>query len=235
MNETTLRFRRFGLFAAVLSTVSWLGFIAASFSAPEMSSVADPMQNFLALSEGRSNRLLYGWSGLFGAFFSIGYFFVIAYGISAAGPIRWLAFLAAGTGAFMTGFAFISVALANVYAFVPLALSSSDQAQFSKIAIDLIIGGINIAWFIGSFLGYGLGLGWLAFEAGRNNYGPKWLNALGVIAGLTGIIWLQPFVSIPSSFFIPGILLNITLGSIWGVGTCYQLLGNVGVNQWQDK
>ena len=76
----------------------------------------------------------------------------------------------------------------------------------------------EVAWFFGSFLAYGLGVGLMAFYARRAAIGPGWLNWLGMIAGVTGLIWLRFFIPALQPLELLGSLLNILLIFIWSIG-----------------
>ena len=87
-----------------------------------------------------------------------------------------------------------------------------------KTAATVAVEVYELPWNVGSFLLFGLGIGLIAYYALRTATGPKWLNGVGIIAGLSGIVWLRvylPFL-LPVSVFL--IVLNILTIMIWSIG-----------------
>ncbi len=76
----------------------------------------------------------------------------------------------------------------------------------------------KVPWFFGSFLAYGLGAGLMAVHAWRTATGPRWLNGVGIVAGLSGIVWLRHFLPFLMPLEALGSLVNILTVTIWCIG-----------------
>ena len=87
-----------------------------------------------------------------------------------------------------------------------------------KTAASLAVEVFEMPWNVGSFLLFGLGIGLIAYYALRTATGPKWLNWVGIIAGLSGIVWLRTYLPflLPVSVFL--IVLNILTIIVWSIG-----------------
>jgi len=210
-----------GLAAAILSTIGWFAFIASGN--PDFS-VFSGRALFQAWQDNRFGMLLYGWGGVFGAFLSIPYFLAFHSTLKETGPVRSIATTSAIIGAVLAAFGFFKP-LVMIYSWVPAALEAAPDALpiievVARYAGDLF----EVPWWIGSFLAYGLGVGLFAFYAWRSDTGPKWLNGVGLLGGLTGIIWLRFFIPILYTWEFIGSIINILAIMIWSIGLSISLL-----------
>ena len=85
----------------------------------------------------------------------------------------------------------------------------------------------EVPWFLGSFLTYGLGAGLLSLHALRAKVGPKWV---GIVGGISGIIWLREFLPFLLPLTTIGSLINIVTISIWCIGLSTSLVRKVATN-----
>jgi hypothetical protein len=110
--------------------------------------------------------------------------------------------------------------LALVYFHLPLSLEARpEDLPFLKLTTEVSLELYESPWFLGSFLMFGLGFGLIAYYGWRTATGPKWLNGVGIVAGLSGLVWLAPFLP-PflgplTGFLIP---LNILTVMVWSIG-----------------
>ncbi len=204
-----------GLAAAILSTLGWCAFVAAGN--PDYSALSG-RELFEMWQTDRFGWLLYGWGGVFGALLSIPYFLAFHHALKDTGPVRSVATAAAIIGSVLAAFGFFGT-LTMIYAWVPAALEASPDALpviegTARYASALF----EVPWWIGSFMAYGLGVGLLAYFAWRNNTGPRWLNGVGLIGGLSGIIWLRYFIPSLYAWELSGSIVNILAISIWAIG-----------------
>ena len=204
-----------GLAAAILSTIGWLAFIAAGN--PDYSEISG-LELFQAWQDNRFGMLLYGWGGVFGALLSIPYFLSFHYALKDAGSVRSVTTITAVIGSVLAAFGFFGT-LTMVYAWVPTALEANpDALPMIEIAASYASQLFEVPWWIGSFLAYGLGVGLFAYYALRTDTGPKWLNVVGLVGGLTGIIWLRYFFPVLYNWEFLGSILNILMIFIWSIG-----------------
>lgn len=207
--------------SAVLSTLGWVLFIVGSTGGPDLSAVSDPAGRLEALAAASGDDLIYGWGGTLGGLFTIPYLVGIAFALAEAGHERWLAATVGVLGAALTAFAFMAV-LSGVYFMLPAALAApADQAGGYLAAYQMASDLIEAPWFIGSFLVYGLAIGWLAWMALRSGLGPGWLNWVGIIGAVAGIIWLRPFIPMLVPLETVGSLVNVVLLSVWAIGATW--------------
>jgi len=217
-----------GLAAAILSTIGWLAFIAAGN--PDYSEI-NGFELFQMWQSDRSRWLLYGWGGIFGALFSIPYFLSFHYALKNTGSVRSVATTAAIIGSVLAAFGFFGT-LTMIYAWVPAALEASpDALPIIEITARYSSALFEVPWWIGSFLAYGLGVGLFAYYAWRNDTGPKWLNGVGIIGGLSGIIWLRYFFPVLYTWELLGSIVNILTIMIWSIGLSAAILRNESQNQ----
>jgi len=105
-----------------------------------------------------------------------------------------LSLIIALIGAVLATIGFIKP-LTIIYSPVPLALDSApDALPMVKTAATVAVEVLETPWNIGSFLLFGLGIGLIAYYALRTATGSKWLNWVGIIGGISGIVWLQAYL-----------------------------------------
>ncbi|MCP4542944.1 MAG: hypothetical protein GY832_37980 [Chloroflexi bacterium] len=206
-----------GLVAAILSTVGWFAYVFGSMSSPDMSGL-DGRQLFQAYQDARSTLMFYSWGGVFGALLTIPYALAFHYATKDAGAVRSLATTTLVIGSVLTALGFMKT-LTHVYFFTPAALAApADQLQMIEIAARFAGQVFEVPWFFGSFLAYGLGAGLMAVHAWRTATGPKWLNGVGIVAGLSGIVWLRHFFPFLMPLEALGSLVNILTVTVWCIG-----------------
>ncbi len=112
--------------------------------------------------------------------------------------------------------------LTQVYFFTPAAPAAlaapAEQLPMIEIAASFAGQVFKVPWFFGSFLAYGLGAGLMAVHAWRTATGPRWLNGVGIVAGLSGIVWLRHFLPFLMPLEMLGSLVNILTVTIWCIG-----------------
>ncbi len=210
-----------GLAAAILSTLGWIAFIAAGN--PDYSELSG-RELFQAWQGNRFEWLLYGWGGVFGAFLSIPYFLAFHYALKDTGSVRSVVTTAAIIGSVLAAFGFFKP-LVMIYAWVPAALEASPETlPMIEIAARYAADLFEVPWWIGSFLAYGLGVGLFAYYAWRTGTGPKWLNSVGLIGGVSGIIWLRYFFPALYAWELLGSIVNILTIIIWSIGLAVVLV-----------
>lgn len=210
---------RVGLVAAILSTVGWFVYILGDTGGADLSLIDDPQQYFQTLQDSRSIRLLYGWGGVFGALLTIPYILSFHYATENAGSVRIVATTMAVIGVVLTAVGFMSTALSAIYFILPVALEASPEAlPMMKIASNFAMKVFEVMWWVGSFMAYGLGVGLIAIHAWHSTSAPKWINVVGIIGGLSGIIWLRHFIPFLLPLTTPLSLVNILTISIWAIG-----------------
>ena len=70
---------------------------------------------------------------------------------------------------------------------------------------------------------YCLGVGFLAYYALRTGIGSRWVNIVGIIGGVSGIIWLRYFFRALYAFELIGSLVNILAVTVWAIGLAVAL------------
>jgi len=218
---TKKAFYRIGFAAAVLSTLGWVAFIVAGN--PSYSGMSG-RELFQAWQDDRFGWLLYGWGGVFGALLSIPYFQTFHYVLKDKAPASSVAAAAAIIGCVLTAFGYFA-ALVMIYAWVPEALQASPETlPMIEITTQYASELFEVPWWVGSFMAYSLGVGLFAYFAWRSDTGPKWLNAVGILGALSGIIWLRYFFRVLYSGELIGSLINILAVTIWAIGLSVALM-----------
>jgi hypothetical protein len=134
------------------------------------------------------------------------------------GPVILMSMIIALIGVVLTIFGFFSP-LTTIYFYVPLGLVANPESlPIIKAAAELAVQVFEGPWFLGSFLIFGLGFGLIAYLGWRTFTGPKWLNVLGMLAGLTGIVWLAVFLPFLEPMGVILRLSNILLIFVWSIG-----------------
>jgi len=211
-------FYKLALVAAILSAVSWVVFILGQMSAPPLSEIADPRQFFQAIQDSRIAWLMYGWGGIFGTLLSIPYLIAFYTALKDTGPFVLLSMIFGVVGATLATFGFFSP-LTTLYYYLPVGLAlPAENLSVFKEAAEVAVQVFEAPWFVGSFLMFGLSFGLTAYLGLRTSTGPRWINIVGILAGATGIIWLEnylPFLE-PIGIFLR--LSNILLIFVWSIG-----------------
>lgn len=215
---------RIAVISALLSAVSWIFYVIGSSGLPDLSVISDPLGNFLALQESWGAYMMYSWGGVLGTLLCIPYLFAFTIAMQDRGPVIWLVMITALVGAVFTVFGFFSP-LTAMYIYLPHALeASADQLQVLKIASEVSGSVFEAPWFLGSFLIFGLGSGLLAYYGLRTATGPRWLSLVGIIGGLTGVVWLNLFLAFLRPISTILIILNILTIFIWSIGLSFALM-----------
>ena len=216
---------RVGLFSAIVSTLGWIGFIFGSVNSPDLSVAQNPEQVFRMLDDARFIYMLYGWGGVIGALLTIPYILAFFQATEKAGSVRMVAATFAVIGAVMTADGYLSNTISLIYHSLPVALESTTETMAVMetayyVSSDLF----EPIWFVGSFLVYGVAVFFIALDAYRYTATPKWLNVVGMISGVSGLIWLRAYVPFPGVLLIPSIMINVVGLSIWAIGLSAVLL-----------
>ncbi len=206
------------LITAVLSMAAWTVYIVFSSTGPGILGIEDSSRAFQILWEGRNATYFYGWGGCIGALLVIPYILAYQYAFRRLGPWFWLATATTVIGSILTAVGFMAGSLALNYSLVPIGLDASpDQVDMLFAATQVAGELIEVTWFVGSFLAYGVGIGLFAYATLRLAPVAKWISIVGIIAGLSGLAWL--------SFFFPALepialiprIVNILGIFIWSI------------------
>ena len=212
---------RVALIAAILSAVSWFAFVFGQLSLPALSEIDDPLLFFQTIQDTRTNFLLYGWGGVLGTLLCVPYllaFYTAMKESASVVPLVLLSLIIALIGTVLTVIGFFKP-LTIIYTYVPMGLAAGPEAlPLLKTAASVAVEVFEMPWNVGSFLLFGLGIGLIAYYALRTATGPKWLNWVGIIAGVSGIVWLRTYLPflLPVSVFL--IVLNILTVIVWSIG-----------------
>lgn len=215
----TKRFRALGLWAAILSTICWGGFIYASVITPP-----EPQGGAAILEYYAANRgifLLYGWSGTLAALLSAVYVIVFVLLNDRVGAERFVALFFGALGAVWTAAGFLTGGLSATYFLLARAqdaVLAGIDARASLVTLEIAADVYEAPWFFGSFLIYGLAVLWIASDGLRTRFGPRWLHLTGAVGAICGIVWLRPFLPVLTPVFVPGLMLNVVLLSVWAIG-----------------
>jgi hypothetical protein len=179
---------------------------------------------FQAWQEDRFGWLLYGWGGVFGALLSIPYFQVFHRALKDKVPVSSMLTTTAIIGCVLTAYGFFA-ALVMIYAWVPAALEAGPEILpvieiVTQYASDIF----EVPWWVGSFMVYCLGVGLMAYYALRTDTGPRLINVVGIIGGLSGIIWLRYFFRALYAWELIGSIINILAVTVWAIGLAVALL-----------
>jgi len=209
---------RVGLVAAIVSTVSWFLFVYGQMSLPALSEIEDPLEFFQEAQDARSVFLLYGWGGLVATLLCIPYIMAFYQAIKDKASLVSLATVTSLIGIVLASLGFMKP-LTLIHAYAPKALEANvETLPMLKVAAATTVELFELPWNLGSFLVFGLGFALIAFYAWRTGTGPKWLNGVGLFAGLTGIVWLTPYFSFPEGLAVMLRVLNILGIMIWSIG-----------------
>jgi hypothetical protein len=211
-----------GFVFAILTTLSWLVFVVGSITSGDGSS----LEGWLALGNSTAG-FLYNWGGTFGSLLAIPVFLALYTGFrQEIGVVLRIPVAFALVGSAYLAMGFMVDAGSGIYIFRPIvAEASGDEAIDLWRAARLAQDSIEVTWFIGSFMAYGAAVVWMAVLMLRSAKAPRWLNWVGIIAGLAGFIWLRLFIPIPMPqiLFLVLILINVFVGMGWMVGLTFIL------------
>jgi hypothetical protein len=206
---------RTGLVFAVLMSLGWIAYVAGGMSRPDTSDLG-PAASILALVESGWPVTLSIWGGVLGSLFTIPAFLVYFVGFGRKAPVLLIPVAFVVVGAIFVALAFMMDAGSLAYTYAPglegKSITDADQLAFvARIAVDAI----EVTWDIGSFLAYGVGALWTAILLVRLAGVPKWVNIIGIIGGLAGLVWIADFLpfALPlASVWLP---LNILAIMVW--------------------
>jgi hypothetical protein len=192
---------------------------------PNLSNAETGIQFFQAMLDAKTTYLIYGWGGVAGALFSIPYVIAFYEAVKKAGSIRMIVVAFAVTGAVMTAIGFLSNTISVAYFMLPDAVeASADQLDMMRIALNFATDASEAVWWVGSFLIYGIGTWAFAWYALTHTSVAKWINYVGLVGGLSGIIWLRHFLPFLKPLILPLSLVNILAISVWSIAFSFSLM-----------
>ena len=195
-------------------------FILGSMSKPVLSEITDLRLFFQTIQDTRTAWSMYGWGGIFGNLLSVPYVVAFHYAMKDTGPGILLSMVIALIGATLTTFGFSSP-LTTLYYYLPVGLVASPESlPVFRAAGEVAVQVFEAPWFVGSFLISGL----VAYFGLRPSTGSKWLNAVRMLAGLTGVIWFEDYLPFLQPIGVLLRLLNILLIFVWSIGISVVLL-----------
>ncbi|MGL1890885.1 MAG: hypothetical protein OCD02_04625 [Spirochaetaceae bacterium] len=209
---------KIGLYSAILSAVCWILFILGSTGNPGLRSIENPRLFFKAIEDSRTAFLMYGWGGVFGTLFTVPYILVFYSSLKKKTSIALLILVVSIIGVVLAVIGFAKP-LTIVYLIAPLGIEvNTEILQQMRTAVLIMGEAVEVNWFIGSFLVFGLGTLLFAINAFRFSIGSKWINGIGIVGGLSGIIWLAIFFPFLESVGVYLRLINISAILIWSIG-----------------
>ena len=217
-NMNNNKLYKFALISAVISTIGWVAYIVGATGTPDLSAAETGQQFFQAMLAAKSTYLIYGWGGVFGALLSIPYVIAFYEAVKTAGSIRLVVVASAVIGAVMTAIGFLSNTISVAYFMLPDAIEAgAEQLDMMRIALNFATDASEGVWWVGSFLLYGIGTWMFAWYALKHTSTAKWINYVGLVGGLSGIIWLRHFLPFLKPLILPLSLVNILAISIWSI------------------
>ncbi len=209
-----------GVVFAVLTAVGWILFVVGSLSFPQVEE-AGAVESYLARADS-SAVLLYTWGGVLGSLSAIPVFLAFFQGFRReTGSVLAVPVTFAIVGVAFLTMGFMVDTGSLIYYFGPVVEGAEGQdAALIVKAAQLAQDSIEVTWAIGSFLAYGGSIVWMAILLLRASGAPRWMNWVGITAGLAGFVWLVRFVpvSVPQSAGIILLFANIVLSLVWLVG-----------------
>ena len=217
---------RVALVAAILSAASWFAFVFGQMSLPNLSAINGSLQYFQTIQDTRAIFILYGWGGVFGTLLCVPYllaFYTAIKESAAEFPMILLSLIIALIGLLLATIGFFKP-LTLIYSYLPMASEAGPEAlPMVRTAASVAVEVLELPWNVGSFLAFGLGIGLIAYYALRTATGPKWLNWVGIIGGLTGIVWLTVYLPFLEPISILLRVLNILTIMVWSIGLSFAL------------
>jgi len=214
-----------GFVFSLLTAIGWILFIAGSMGSSQGDN-AGLVANYLARADSTS-ILLYTWGGVLGSLSVIPVFLSFYQGFRQETGSVLIVPVTFG----LIGVAFLTMGFmvdtgSMIYYFGPaVAASAGANAEAVAQAAQLAQDSIEVTWAIGSFLGYGGAVLWMALLFLKKSSSSQWLNWTGIIGGLAGFVWLLRFVPIsaPQSIGFILLFLNIILTMVWLIGLSFKL------------
>jgi len=217
-NYLLVKLYKVGLFSAVLSAICWIIYILGATGNPDLRVMEDPETFFHAIQNARISFLMYGWGGVLGTLLVIPYLVAIYTSIKEKTPFGLIVLVISLVGIVLAMIGFMKP-LTLVYLISPIGLDANPEfIKTMQIAVLVMGEVVEVGWFIGSFLVFGLGIGLFAFLALRLSIGPNWINVIGMIGGISGVIWLAIFFPFLETFGTLLRLFNILTIFIWSIG-----------------
>ncbi len=214
---------KLGLYAAILSTICWIIYILGSTGTPGLRNIEAPKDFFLALQKSRIPFLMYGWGGVLGTLFVIPYLLSFYTLLKEKSELSLIILVISLVGVVFATIGFMKP-LTLTYLIAPLGINIDPELEKTMQVLVLVMGeAFEVSWFIGSFMVFGLGIGLFAFSAWRQSIGSKWINFIGMLGGISGIIWLAIFFPFLESVGVIFRLVNILSIFIWSIGLSISL------------
>jgi hypothetical protein len=217
-NHLLAKLYKVGLFSAVLSAICWMIYIWGGTGNPDLRIIEDPETFFHAIQNARISYLMYGWGGIFGTLLVIPYLVAFYTSVKEKSSLGLIVLVISLVGIVLAMIGFMKP-LTLVYLIRPIGLNADPEfVKTMQIAVLVMGEVVEVGWFIGSFLVFGLGIGLFAFLALKLSIGPKWINVIGTIGGISGVIWLAIFFPFLETFGTLLRLFNILTIFIWSIG-----------------
>jgi hypothetical protein len=218
------KLNKIGLYSAILSAICWVIYILGGTGNPGLRTIEEPQLFFQAIQDSRATILLYGWGGVLGTLFAVPYILAIYSSIKKKTSV----------GIVVMGISLIGIVLALigfmkpltlVYLIAPLGMNAGvGILKTMQIAVLIMGEAVEVSWFIGSFLVFGLGIGMLALYALKYSIGSKLINYIGIIGGLSGVVWLAIFFPFLENAGVLLRITNITSILVWSIGLMISLV-----------
>ena len=222
-----------GLVFAILMSISWILFVACLMNSPDTSGL-DEAGQYLAFSTENGSAMLYLWGGLLGSLFTIPVYLVVYKGFGRVSPTLIIPVVFGIVGAALLALSYMVDPGSQGYTFGPrIAEANTSEAANLVLMATYAQDSIEFTWDFSSFLAYGLALIWIPLLLLRSTNSSKFLNYIGIIGGLAGLVWLfdlLPFTP-PSGFGFILVAVNILAVIVWMIGITVQLVKQPEITQ----
>jgi len=213
----TTNIYKIGLYSAIVSAISWVAYVFAGTGFPDLAAAESPLEYFQLFSGARMSYLVYGWAGVLGTLLVVPYVLAF-YDALKSSSAALLALVVSLLGVALATIGFFKP-LAAIYYLVPLALEAAEELLPTyRVAVEVTLQILEGPWNLGSFLVFGLGFFLFALLSGQQRVAPSWVNGVGLLAGLAGLVWLNGMFNVlPSVMVTVMVLTNIVGAIVWSI------------------